>query len=250
MLEQLLMANRKFKLKKIKGVIIFIIGILLLMLLFFLPFYYSSLAEVREIRLVGGPNYIDSVKLRIYLENCGLNLRKIWDKPADYVQACIKEKSPLIKDVKFAYWNGNLEVLINEPKIVLKVVRGDDVYYVSDDGELYKDEVFDVLPSGVSEVRVPIEKELTKDVVNGLYKVLYSKSCHKLFNDKGKPDYIDIAGEHVKLVYNLNSEKVIIVPLYDLSVCEKVSEYWNIVWQENGTYVDFTHRNIIVVGDG
>jgi len=245
------MANRKSKFKRIKGVVVVvIIGLFLLVLLFLLPFYYSSLAEVRELHFIGGPNYIDPVKLRTYLEECGLNFRKIWDKPADSVRSCIKEKSPLIKDVSFAYWSGKLEVLINEPKIVLKIVRGNDVYYVSDDGELYEDEFFDVLPSNIPEARIPIERELTQDVINGIYKVLHSQFCRKLFDDNGEPDYIDIAGEHVKLVYNLDGKKIIIVPLYDLSLCEKVSEYWDIIWKESGTHIDFTHKNIIVVGDG
>jgi len=243
------MANRSSKFGRINGLIFVIIGVLLLMLLFLLPFYYSSLAEVREIQFIGGPNYIDPIKLRTYLEECGLNFREIWDKPADYVRSCIKEKSPLIRDVKFAYWNGNLKVFVNEPKIVLKVVRGYDVYYVSDDGELYKDEIFDVLPSNIPEIKVPIGRELTQDLIDGLYKVLHSQFCQKLFNSKGKPDYVDIAGEHVRLVYNLHSEKVIIVPLYDLSLCEKVNDYWNIIWKENGKYIDVTHRNIIVVDD-
>ncbi len=223
-------------------VIVLIVGIFIP-----LPLYNSSFASVKIIEIVPSQNYISISKLKTYVSMCGEETDFIWSKPSDEMRACIKEKNPLISDVKFAYWDGRLQVKIMEPNIIYSVKTASSIYYISDDSRFFRIDVFDNLPATVTQFSLYKTGTISQIDIKGLTLLYYSQSCQKLFNEKGLPQVFLVMPQYVQLIYvNNNQKKYIIVPLYDLQACDRVNRYWDTIWGENGDYVDFTHRRVIV----
>jgi len=233
---------------------VLILGALIVIVMLFavllLPIYMPTFASVSKIDLRVNKPYISQKKLQTYLTVCGISSDTIWKAPSQQVAQCIKSKNILIDNVSFAYWDGVLTVSITEPSMIFSVKTDDTVYYVSDDDRVFRIDAFDKVPEGLETFYIPKTGTLTETEIQGLHLISASVLCKQMFDHRGKPKQIYLLGNYARLTYTASdTQKIVIIPLYDLEACERVDKYWNKIWQSEGKYVDFTHRRIIVVKD-
>jgi hypothetical protein len=242
--------SRDNKNKLIRGILVLFIIVVFLCGLLFLPVYMPTFASVSRIELHLNKDYIAQSKVQTYLTICGISSDAIWKIPSKQVAECIKSKNVLIDKVSFAYWKGVLTVSVTEPSMLFAVKTDDTVYYVSNDNRAFRIDAFDNVPQGLETFYIPKTGALTDIEIKGLHLISSSILCKQLFKHRGTPGQVYIIGNYARLTYtSSNTEKVVIIPLYDLEACERVDKYWDKIWQSEGKYVDFTHRRIIVVKD-
>ncbi len=242
--------NTKVRMKKWLRLVMLLTIFFGFLLIFLLPVYAPTLASVSNLVIKPDRSYISMDKLKMYLRVCNVYDDVVWNKPASVVATCIKHQNKLIDSVEFAFWNGKLQVLIHEPLMVLVVKTNDTVYYVSSQGKAFRIDLFDNVPSNLPIYYIPKSGTLSKAEIDGLSLLNASLSCKQLFSQKGFPSFVFIVGQYARLTYkNDSDDKIIIVPLYDLSACERIDRYWDKIWKVKGRYVDFSHRRIIVVKD-